>query len=91
MFTNETGIVAQELSEVLHNWVTDSQSEVEQDSKAESNIIFSTGTNGGEMLRVAEDGFYVRGVKVPVDENEAATVYRVFREWLTWAHLTLDQ
>ena len=91
MFKNDTGIVAQELSEVLHNWVTDSQLAVEQDSKAESNIIFSTGTNSSEMLRVAEDGFYVRGVKVRVDDKEAATVYRVFREWLTWAQLTRDQ
>lgn len=90
MFTNDTGIIAQELSDVLHNWVTDSQLVVEQEPKTESNITFSTGTNGSEMLRVAEDGFYVRGVKVPVDDKEAATVYRVFREWLTWAQLTRD-
>jgi len=40
-----------------------------------------------EMLRVAEDGFYVRGVKVPVDDKEAETVYNSFKQWLTWAQL----
>ena len=40
-----------------------------------------------EMLRVAEDGFYVRGVKVPVDDKEAETVYNSFKQWLAWAQL----
>jgi hypothetical protein len=45
-------------------------------------------TAGGEdMLRVAADGFYVRGIKVPVDDNEALTVYNSFQQWLTWAQL----
>ena len=42
---------------------------------------------GTEMLRVAEDGFYVRGVRVPADDQEAKTVYRAFKEMLTWANL----
>ena len=46
--------------------------------------------NGGdvEMLRVAKDGFYVRGVKVPVDDNEAAAVYKAFKEFLVYHALT---
>ena len=40
-----------------------------------------------EMLRVAPDGFYVRGKKVPVDDKEAETVYLAFKQWLTWANL----
>jgi hypothetical protein len=40
-----------------------------------------------DMLRIAPDGFYVRGVKVPVDENEAKTVYNSFQQWLAWAQL----
>ena len=40
-----------------------------------------------EMLRVAKDGFYVRGVKVPVDDKEAETVYQAFNQWLAWANL----
>ena len=42
---------------------------------------------GCEMLRVAEDGFYVRGVQVPADDQEAKTVYRAFKEMLTWANI----
>jgi hypothetical protein len=40
-----------------------------------------------EMLRIAEDGFYVRGVKIEQDEKEAQTVYKAFHQWLTWATL----
>jgi hypothetical protein len=43
---------------------------------------------GCEMLRVAEDGFYVRGVKVTQDDKEAATVYNAFKQFLTWAELS---
>lgn len=42
---------------------------------------------GTEMLRVAEDGFYVRGVKVPQDDNEAETVYNAFKAFLMWSEL----
>jgi hypothetical protein len=51
----------------------------------ESNVTMIAG--GCEMLRVAEDGFYVRGVRVPADDQEAETVYRAFKEMLTWANL----
>lgn len=40
-----------------------------------------------EMLRVAQDGFYVRGVKIEQDEKEAEKVYNAFHQWLTWATL----
>lgn len=40
-----------------------------------------------DMLRIAPDGFYVRGKKVPVDDNEALTVYNSFQQWLAWAQL----
>ena len=42
---------------------------------------------GVEMLRIAQDGFYVRGRKVPVDEREAETVYNAFKQFLVWAEL----
>jgi hypothetical protein len=42
------------------------------------------------MLRVAEDGFYVRGEKVPVDDQEAATVYNAFKEFLVWSRLSRE-
>ena len=39
------------------------------------------------MLKLSRDGFYVRGVKVPVDSQEAQAVYEAFKAWLTWANL----
>lgn len=44
-------------------------------------------TNQNEMLRVAEDGFYVRGIKLDIDDREAASVYKAFREFLIWSAL----
>jgi len=40
---------------------------------------------GEEMLRVAKDGFYVRGVRVEADEKEAQAVYEAFKRWMTHA------
>jgi hypothetical protein len=51
-----------------------------------NNIIFHTGP--AEMLRVTEDGFYVRGVKVEADENEASSVYKAFKAFLVHHALT---
>ena len=42
---------------------------------------------GTEMMRVAPDGFYVRGVRVPADEKEAEIVYNAFKQFLVWAEL----
>lgn len=52
----------------------------------EGNITLNTNTS--EMLRVAKDGFYVRGMKIDQDEREAEKVYQAFHQWLTWAVLT---
>lgn len=54
----------------------------------ENNIIFNAGK--AEMLRVTEDGFYVRGVKVEADEKEAAAVYRAFKQFLVHHALTKE-
>jgi hypothetical protein len=43
---------------------------------------------GDEMLRVSEDGFYVRGQKVPVDDSEGLAVYRAFRNFLAYHALS---
>lgn len=50
----------------------------------------STGENS-EMLRVAQDGFYVRGVRVEADPDEAAKVYSAFKQWLAWTALSTKQ
>jgi hypothetical protein len=53
-----------------------------------SAIAFHTGGAGSEeMIRVDKDGFYIRGVKVPADSQEAETVYNAFKQWLAWANL----
>lgn len=41
-----------------------------------------------ETLRIAKDGFYVRGVKVPADAKEAEEVYNAFKQWMVWQGLT---
>ena len=53
------------------------------------NIVFKTTSSEqlDELLRIAPDGFYVRGVKVPIDDKEAETVYNSFQQWLAWAQL----
>ena len=51
-----------------------------------NNIIFHAGQT--EMLKVTEDGFYVRGVKIDADEKEAAAVYKAFKEFLVYHALT---
>jgi hypothetical protein len=53
-----------------------------------NNISFHTGTS--EMLKVSEDGFYVRGQKLPVDEAEALAVYKAFKDFLIYHGLTRE-
>ena len=49
-------------------------------------ITFRSSSNS-EMLKIAPDGFYVRGEKIPQDKYEAEMVYKTFHQWLTWATL----
>lgn len=84
--TNQ-GIAAQELGQVLNTWAASStNSEATEIFRiGRDEVVFRAGSN--EMLRIARDGFRVRGVAVAVDSGEAATVYRAFEEWLVWAQL----
>jgi hypothetical protein len=43
-----------------------------------------------EMLRITDDGFYVRGIRVEADDNEAKKVYNAFKEFLVWSRLSRD-
>jgi hypothetical protein len=58
----------------------------EKKENEESSITFHTPQS--EMLKITSDGFYVRGIKVPADEQEAESVYRAFKEFLIWSALT---
>ena len=65
---------------------TDYKDWIYQSHNTHNNITLTGG--GEEMLRVAEDGFYVRGVRVEADAKEAEQVYKAFKQWLTWASLS---
>ncbi len=78
-----------ELNKVVANWVQDDAiTRYNFHEPKPNNIVCNIGAT--EMLRVAEDGFYVRGEKVPVDDREAATVYNAFKEFLVWSRLHRD-
>jgi hypothetical protein len=87
------GIIAQEVEEAFPEMfvINDIQPKkvLSVSSPPENNIVFHSGN--AETLRVAEDGFYVRGVKVPVDDNEAIAVYKAFKEFLVYHALTRNQ
>ena len=86
-----SGYNFQPLQNVMNNWARELPDEPNFtfDVGAEPNNITMI-SGGKEMLRVAEDGFYVRGVKVPVDDKEAATVYTAFKEFLVWSRLSRE-
>ena len=56
------------------------------DNRLGANDINLT-AGGEEMLRVAKDGFYVRGVRIEADAKEAQAVYEAFKQWMTYAIL----
>ena len=48
-----------------------------------STIFFATQEGEkAEILRIAKDGFYVRGVKLEQDEHEARKVWKAFTDWM---------
>jgi hypothetical protein len=59
---------------------------VSPESESQQNSLTMI-AGGSEMLRVAQDGFYVRGVRVPADDREAETVYNAFKQFLVWAEI----
>ena len=79
---NYVGFPAQEISEIIPNATIGVSPEYESYRNSLTMIA-----GGSEMLRVAQDGFYVRGKKVPADDKEAETVYNAFKQFLVWAEL----
>lgn len=48
-----------------------------------NSITFQTNANAETpMLKISPDGFWIRGVKIPVDENEGLAVFKAFKQWL---------
>ena len=58
-----------------------------RDPEPSAITLHTGGVNSDEMIRIDQDGFYVRGVRVPADDREAETVYLAFKQWLAWANL----
>jgi hypothetical protein len=78
-----------ELNKVVANWATDDNTNYKfHETLYPNNIVMKLGNT--EMLKVSEDGFYVRGVRVEADDKEAATVYAAFKEFLVWNRLSRD-
>jgi hypothetical protein len=75
------------------DWITQYTGELDLDIKNDyfDNRLGTDEINltagGEEMLRVANDGFYIRGVKVEADAKEAEAVYKAFKQWMTYAIL----
>ena len=44
-----------------------------------------------ELLRITKDGFYVRGVKLEQDENEARALFEALSEWVFTSQKTLNE
>lgn len=66
-------ITAMELSKFAENLEPGDQS-----------IVFMASDEvNGELLRIERDGFYVRGIKLEQDANEARAVFEAIREWLS--------
>ena len=87
------GVIAQEVTELYPELFTIQPTPrpgpvLSISAPPESNITFYGGTS--EMLKVTEDGFYIRGVKVEADEQEAAAVYKAFKAFLVHHALTRD-
>ena len=86
------GIIAQEVGELFPEmYVIDNPRPtpvLSVSAPPENNIVFHAGQS--EMLKVTEDGFYVRGVKIEADNNEAAAVYKAFKQFLVHHALTKE-
>lgn len=79
-----------ELEKVMANWAADHGLETEYNTvePTDNNVVFIAG--GVEMLKVCDNGFFVRGKPVPVDDREAETVYTALKEFLVWQRLNRE-
>jgi hypothetical protein len=77
--------MATALETVMQTWAAKPLPKYEIADTKPGSITMTAGQT--EMLKVAPDGFYVRGKKVPVDDKEAEMVYNAFKEFLVWSRL----
>lgn len=68
------------LNEIVRSWATVSIKDPIPD-----NIVLTSGD--AEMIKITDEGFWVRGVRVTQDDKEAETIYNAFKEFLMWREL----
>lgn len=76
-----------ELEQVMNGWARDHglPDLVEPEENAVTFIV-----KGTEMLKVQEDGFYVRGQKIQVNDKEGEEVFSALKEFLVWQRLNRE-
>ena len=78
-----------EIGHYVNRIMTNEKLRVDASGALEQSITLNVGSDmPEEMIRIANDGFYIRGKKVPQDDKEAEAVYNAFKQWLTWANMT---
>ena len=69
------------------DWITQYLDEIEPPPAHLGSDNINLTAAGEDMLRISPDGFYVRGVRVEADAQEAEAVYKAFKQWMTYAIL----
>jgi hypothetical protein len=67
--------------------MTDFKHALQIHTLAQENTISFYIAGNDEMLKISQNGFYVRGKRIPMDDKEAETVYNAFQSWLTWQNM----
>jgi hypothetical protein len=62
---------------------------VDKEVTETNTITFHTSDDPSEtpILKITDEGFWIRGVKVPQDEQEAKAVYKAFRRFMVETEL----
>lgn len=76
-----------ELEQIMNNWARD-HGLADMVDPEESAVTFIV--KGTEMLKVQEDGFYVRGQRIEVGEKEGEEVFSALKEFLVWQRLNRE-
>jgi len=68
------------LDKIVGSWAT-----VTLKDPIPDNIVLTSGD--AEMIKITDEGFWVRGVQITQDDKEAETVYNAFKQFLMWQEL----
>jgi len=79
-----------ELEKVMHDWQRDDGLEWLPREVYPPDDTVSFIVKGIEMLKIQEDGFYVRGKKVNINLKEGEEVFSALKEFLVWQRLNRE-